>query len=203
MGWAQGLGLEAAACVLVEQLRKKRKQSNPCTPCSPRALSAGPCPRRLTPTGMQRRSARDELMAHCPNCHAALDPETRICAGCGASFEDGSSWKPCLDDERVRLRASDDGMTWYAALLYLSLPVWGLFAGLAMLSLLPRGRETDGGIVVFLGALAPCVGATPIFRRKASGTLEKLIIFVVYYVACAFTMFVVGWVSLGIFGLVK
>ena len=101
------------------------------------------------------------------------------------------------------MRASDDGMTWYATLLYLSFPVWGLIAGFALLSLLPRGGETHGGIVVFLGVLAPCVGATPIFRRQASGTFEKLVIFAVYYVACAFAMFGVDWASLGIFGFVK
>lgn len=91
---------------------------------------------------------------------------------------------------------------WYANLLYLSFPVWGIIASFGLLSLLPRSAQVPGEFIVLLGALAPVVGARPIFRMSGAGTLGKLLLFAVYYTACAVAMFVVGWASLGLFGLI-
>jgi hypothetical protein len=89
----------------------------------------------------------------------------------------------------------------YVVFLLVTFPVWGLVALLWLLSLLPRGANTPGELIIFLGAVAPFVGVGPIFRMSGTGVFLKLLLFVGYYVGCTVVMFVVGWACLGIFGL--
>ncbi len=72
-----------------------------------------------------------------------------------------------------------------------------------MLSLLPNASKMAGGTILILGPLAPIIGAAPIYRMAGIGTLPKVLLFGLYYVACAVGMFVVGWASLGLFGLTR
>jgi hypothetical protein len=87
--------------------------------------------------------------------------------------------------------------------LLLTLPVWGLILGLGLLSLLAKGSQTPGEPVIVLGMLAPLIGAVPIYRSATDGPVAKVFLFLFYYAACVFIMFVVGWASLSLFGLVK
>jgi hypothetical protein len=87
--------------------------------------------------------------------------------------------------------------------LLLTLPVWGLILGLGLLGLFAKGSQTPGEPIIILGMLAPLIGAVPIYRSATNGPVAKAFLFLVYYAACAFIMFVVGWASLGLFGLIK
>ena len=88
-------------------------------------------------------------------------------------------------------------------ILCLSFPVWGLILAFASLSLFPNGSQTPGELIVVAGMLAPVIGAVPIFRMSKPGPGAKTLIFIAYYAACSVTMLVVGWASLGVFGLAK
>ena len=90
----------------------------------------------------------------------------------------------------------------FVGALYLSFPVWALLLLLALLSVLPGGAQTPGELTIFLGALAPFVGAIPVFRAN-EGPGVKALLFAAYYGACAVAMFVVGWAALGVLGLAR
>jgi hypothetical protein len=86
---------------------------------------------------------------------------------------------------------------------YLSSPVWGLVLLLYLLSLLPDASRTPGEPIVFIGMLAPFIGAVPIYRMSGQSLVFRTVTFLFYYAACAVVMFVVGWASLGAFGIAK
>jgi len=86
---------------------------------------------------------------------------------------------------------------------YLTLPVWGIVCLLAPLSLRPRAAQTPGDWLVFVGLLAPFVGATPIYRMSGEGAVFKTLVFIFYYAASVVGMFVFGWAAIGVFGIAK
>lgn len=87
--------------------------------------------------------------------------------------------------------------------LWMTFPVWSLIVGLALLSQFDVASELPGEVLIGCGAIAPVLGAAPIFRNPRYGPAEKAVAFSAYYLACAAAMFVLGWAALGLFGIAK
>ena len=84
--------------------------------------------------------------------------------------------------------------------LWLIAPVLLLVLSIALLSLSPGAARLPGEPLIVFGALLPFAGGVPIFRLAVS-PIGKVLIFSLYYCACAVAMFVAGWAALGAFGL--
>jgi hypothetical protein len=91
---------------------------------------------------------------------------------------------------------------WFVALWLLS-PVLALVALLGFLSVLPKGADASGNVLVLVGMLTPFAGGIPILRWKGQAKGFKAFVFLIYYLVCAAAMFIAGWAAIGILGLAK
>jgi hypothetical protein len=91
---------------------------------------------------------------------------------------------------------------WFTTLWLLS-PIFVLVALLGLLSVIPKGAESSGNSIVFIGVLSPIAGGVPILRWEGQAKVFKALVFVAYYIACAAAMFIAGWAALGIFRLAR
>ena len=83
-----------------------------------------------------------------------------------------------------------------------TLPVWGLVLFIGVLSLIPGAAESNGNGLIAIGLLLAAAGVTPVLQ-SAMSTGEKVFCAVAYLVVSLVAMFIVGWASLGLFGLVQ
>ena len=82
------------------------------------------------------------------------------------------------------------------AVAWLTSRVWGLVLFIGAISPWASGRHMPGNALVALGALAPFVGAVPMWRLP--GRWIKTLLFGIYHLACAVAMFVFDWAAIGL-----
>ena len=97
---------------------------------------------------------------------------------------------------------SSSRQPWFVALWLLS-PVLVLLALLGFLSVLPKGAEASGNVIVLIGMLTPFAGGIPILRWRDQAKVFKAFVFLIYYLICAAAMFIAGWAAIGILGLAR
>jgi len=68
------------------------------------------------------------MSAVCPNCNAPVAADAPACPACGASFADGSAWKPQTDEESSGTGAASlAGISHVAAAFAWLIPIAGAF----------------------------------------------------------------------------
>ena len=97
---------------------------------------------------------------------------------------------------------SSSRQPWFVALWLLS-PILALLALLGCLSVLPKGADASGNVLVFIGLLAPFAGGIPVLRWRGQTKGFKAFVFLIYYLVCAAAMIIAGWAAIGILGLAR